>query len=541
MFRSWISASAREVELSGQLADEKALHDATRRQLRIAEAEIESLAAVVARDRRGCWPKPRAMPGNGPKRKARKNERPPDKAACRGRRSYLSAKVAVASDADAMLASSRGGLPINAPNMANAAEQLRHFSGWVYSSIRPIAQRIAGQPIRVGRMKRGAFKGTRDAGNVEPLDGHPILDLLADPNELGVAWGLMFATVASLELTGRQLWWLPEIDGRRQILPIPTTWIERIEGSTRYSGFKVRPPGAAESETLDAAECCYFSYPSPSDPRGVVAPLQAAAAAVDADEQIQRSQVAMFQNGIHPTHAIIVGKRAMPDGSVATSDRPQLTGPQRRQIVDSIRSIYRGAAKHGEPLILNALIDDVKRLSNTPAEMDWLDSSKFLKARIAQAFGTNPIIMGEVEGANRASSTEAERHFVTFTINPKIELLSQCLTAWLAPMFAVDGERLVIWIEPCVVRDDETDIRKWSLLIQTGGVTFDEVRAWAADLPPLEFGGSDTIGPANGMALAVRGQLANYGLENLMDRAINGKIRVNPEAIYGYGQPADQG
>lgn len=51
MFRSWFSASAREAELSGQLADEKALHDATRRQLRIAETELESLAAVVARDR----------------------------------------------------------------------------------------------------------------------------------------------------------------------------------------------------------------------------------------------------------------------------------------------------------------------------------------------------------------------------------------------------------------------------------------------------------------------------------------------------------
>ncbi|MBI2480885.1 MAG: hypothetical protein HYV60_20325, partial [Planctomycetia bacterium] len=33
------------------LAAEKSAHDITRRKLRVAEAEIESLAAVVARDR----------------------------------------------------------------------------------------------------------------------------------------------------------------------------------------------------------------------------------------------------------------------------------------------------------------------------------------------------------------------------------------------------------------------------------------------------------------------------------------------------------
>jgi hypothetical protein len=51
MFRSWFSASARERQLFHQLAEEQAAHEATRRKLRIAEAEIESLAAVLARDR----------------------------------------------------------------------------------------------------------------------------------------------------------------------------------------------------------------------------------------------------------------------------------------------------------------------------------------------------------------------------------------------------------------------------------------------------------------------------------------------------------
>lgn len=43
---------SRILKLQRQLADEQAAHEATRRKLRIAEAEIESLSAVIARDRR---------------------------------------------------------------------------------------------------------------------------------------------------------------------------------------------------------------------------------------------------------------------------------------------------------------------------------------------------------------------------------------------------------------------------------------------------------------------------------------------------------
>src|SRR5205807_311665 len=137
---------------------------------------------------------------------------------------------------------------------------------------------------------------------------HPLLDALNDPNELMVKWSLIYVLVASMELTGRQLWWLPELDGRRRIFPIPTSWIDRIEGTTGYAAFHVRPPNSTEPEIIDASEAAYFGYASAADPHGVTIPLQCCAAAVDADEQVQASQVAMFHRGIHPSHAVIVGK-----------------------------------------------------------------------------------------------------------------------------------------------------------------------------------------------------------------------------------------
>jgi phage portal protein BeeE len=294
--------------------------------------------------------------------------------------------------------------------------------------------------------------------------------MLADPNDLMVAWSLMYVTVCSLELTGCQLWWCPLQDGRRRVYPIPTSWIEATEGATSFERWLIRPPSyAGDPLPIDADDAVWFSYPHPGDPHASWSPLQAAAAAVDADDNIVASQGAMFRNGIHPSHAIIIGDEG------ESGKRPRLTGPQEQQLIRAIRQRYSGAMLHGDPLILDSMIADVKKLSNTPAEMDWLNSGKVTKERIFLAFGTNPIVAGQVESVNRASSLAAQEHFAQFTVNPKIMLLSQCLTEWLRPMFGDD--KLVVWIEPFVPRDWDLELKKWQLLVTAGAADMNEMRA----------------------------------------------------------------
>lgn len=391
------------------------------------------------------------------------------KAFADSQRSLFAAKATVTQATSQMLARGPGGVPTHNPDLAKAEEQLCHYKGWVYASIRPIAQKIAGQPMHVGRRTPNKVLTTKghQPANVEPYDNHELLDLFADPNDLMVSWSLIYCTVASLELTGRQLWWMP---GKEQILPIPTSWIRGFEGHTKFTSFKVQPPRSGETFNLPAEECVYFCYPDPANPHGAVAPLQAVGAAVDADESIQTSQVSMFRRGIHPSHAVIVGKN---EGATV---RPKLTAAQQRQITSAIRKRYGDVHNHGEPLILDGLIEDVKKLSNTPDEMDWLNSGKATKARIAQGFGTNPIIMGEIEGANRASSHVADQHFCDWTVNPKIELISQTLTEYLRPMF---GDELVVWVEPCVPHDADMKYKWAQTLARHGAITGDELRELA--------------------------------------------------------------
>ena len=393
-------------------------------------------------------------------------------------RCYAAAKAAVSATTDQLLAQGGSGLPFaSRTDLSKATEQLRHFSGWVYSSIRPIAQKIAGQEIHIGKEVKP--KTTKGEATLKPFDDHELLRLFHDPNDLMVSWSLIFSTVASLELTGRSLWYLPQ---RKQILPIPSSWLKGFVGASKITSFRVQPPGIAEPMNLPADECCYFSYPDPGDPHGSMSPLEAVGGAVDSDEAITTSRISMFRRGIHRSHAIIVGK----DGTEA-NNRIRLSDVQRRQIISAVLKRYSGVAKHGEPLILDNLIADVKTLSHTPAEMDWLNSEKSTKSRIMQGFGTNPIIVGEVEGANRASSLAAEDHFASYTVNPKIELISQTLTETLGPMF---GGGIKIWVEPVTVRDPEMSFKWVQLLAQSGAIGPDEMRRLAPfelpELPELE-------------------------------------------------------
>lgn len=436
------------------------------------------------------------MPGAGPKRKASNMSNSIRNALANVDRMRANARAAIAS----MPAELFTGQPAGTGQpLASVADFYGHNRGWVFACVNAIAKRIAGQPVHVGReLKTGASRkvpGTLPgrmkamAGRIEELPTHPVLDLLHDPSALHTAWTLVYSFVASLELTGRSFLW----KAGDELHALPTSWVRGFEGGSRYEAWQVQPPGIAKPFTIPADQMVYAFLPDPRDPHASLSPLQAAALAVTADEAVQRSQLAMFSNGIMPKYALLAGR--LPGVGSNQGARPALTYDQRQQLITTIRKAYSGVSNAGEPLILDALIEDVKKLSNSPAEMDFLNSSKDLKARILQIFGVNPIVLGEIEGANRASAVVAEQSFLNGTVGPLCELLSQALTEWLGPMF---GHDLVVWIEPPIARDGELVVKEAALLAKYSAVTTDELRGMFG-LPPMADGsGNQPPGASRG-------------------------------------------
>jgi hypothetical protein len=425
----------------------------------------------------------------------------------------------------------------------DAAEQYTHFRGQVYSSVRPICQRIAGQPIRLARVVP-AVKGrgqraleprqyderalvefvTQRLGlsvkaneQIEVIDQHPLLDALHRPSPSIPGWNdwsLKYVIAASLELTGQAYLWFPTVRGTKEIWHLPSNWVRaRSTEQGLFQSWIVRPPGVQDDRELPADSIAPFWYPDPSNPLKSLGPMEAGARAVLVDEFVQESQKLAFQLGIHPSAIIKIGSSIFKEGK---SVRPRLQQNQMEQIRQAILARYRGVAHFGEPFIADALVDDIVPYGNTPKQMDFGGNMDKTQARVEQTFGTNPYIAGAASLGSRAEAAEARYQFAVEVVNPKIELISRVFTICVVPQFDTAPQfysspqfdsasrpgaagRYVLFIEPCHPQDVEIDQEYWKLAAQTGGVTIDEFRARCLRLPPVAWGNQRLfVGTASG-------------------------------------------
>lgn len=401
-----------------------------------------------------------------------------DKALNDTTRSYASAKQAVAStDVASIMAGGPTGL-MSRPSLGQHKQQYDANSGWSYVAVSAIAKRIASREMFVAkagsRPKLGRSKTVGEG--LEPLGSHALIDAVDDPNSIMTRWSLLYVTICSLELTGKSYLWMRRNGERIEFWPLPSHWVTPVHGNGLFSGWSVQPDGCVEPFLLDGSDVAYISLPDPKNPiLGSLSPLQSQAKAINADDGIQVAQQQAFENGIFPVHILHLAKDA-------NGRRLGLTGTQDRQVVSALKRRYVGAHKAGEPFVVGWPIESIDKMSRIPAEMDFLRSGQATKSRIMEAFGVNPLIVGEIEGANRAQAVVAEQIFASNVINPLLDLLGQVFTSKVAPAFA-GNERLVVWFDPVVPLDHEMQLKRWEVGMKHGVVTPNEFRVHVLNLP----------------------------------------------------------
>jgi len=426
-------------------------------------------------------------------------------------------------------------------------EQEQRFRGWPFAAIRPIAQTIAGQSFMLAKEpSRGGNKasvgcipgqlrkdgGKRDvlimpghgtvtvpkfviramkrpAEGLELYESHPLLDILSHPNNLMVTWQFLYAIIGSLELTGWSHLWLTFSEGRRVIWPLPTSWVSPIhvtpDGRPKpFYGWNIRPGGSGEPVNVPGDEVVPIAYTNPSNLLAATSPMAAQSDAILTDESIQRAQREVMENSIWPRYAIVAGDIDDPDDlggreQASSLGRPLLEQWQREELQSILKQLYGGTLNAGEPIVLDRLISEIKELGNKPAEMQFKESGEITKKRILTGYGTSGFVIGETEPTSRAASAVSRIHFADFTINPKIELVSQVLTNFVAPRLAKGGERLFLWIDPYEPEDREQTRKDVELAIKARAINRDEVRATLrglSHLAPLDDGENVIVGMA---------------------------------------------
>jgi HK97 family phage portal protein len=267
-------------------------------------------------------------------------------------------------------------------------------------------------------------------------DRHPLLDLLTRPNPRQDGAAFFEALHAYLLLAGNAYVEAVTIEGadglqvrelyclrpdRMRVVPGADGWAEAYEYTA--AGRTVR----FDQSAPPVPPILHLTAFHPLDDHYGLAPLEAAAVAVDTHNAAARWNKSLLDNSARPSGALVY---AGPEGSL-------LSEGQFERLKRELEETYEGAANAGRPLLLEGGLD-WKAMSLSPKDMDFLEAKHTAAREIALAFGVPPMLLG-IPGDNTYSNyQEANRVFWRQTILPVAQRVGCALAQWLAPAFGAN-------------------------------------------------------------------------------------------------------
>jgi len=310
----------------------------------------------------------------------------------------------------------------------------------VHRAVRLVAEGTASLPL----VATGANAGAARAGD--------LLALLARPNPRESGTRLLETLYADLLLSGTAYLEAVSLDGRvaalqalrpgrMRMLPGPDGWpaayVYTVGGTSRR--FDLPAPGDPEVAPILA-----LSLFHPDDDYAGLAPIQAAATALDIHNAASAWNKALLDNAARPSGALVFAGAA-------------LTEPQFDRLKAELEANYQGAANAGRPLLLEGGLD-WKPLALSPRDMDFVEAKNAAAREIALAFGVPPLLLGLPGDSTHANYAEANRALYRQTLIPLAARTAQALAGWLEPAFgaldlepdldrieALSGERESLW------------------------------------------------------------------------------------------------
>jgi HK97 family phage portal protein len=294
----------------------------------------------------------------------------------------------------------------------------------VHRSVRLIAENAAACQFLV-------FEGAAER------DAHPLTRLLTRPNprqDGGVFFEMLYAHLllagnAYIEAValGDQLRELYALrPDRIKVVPGADGWAESYEYSVGGRGVRFDQLASPLPPIL------HLTFFHPLDDHYGLAPIEAAAVAVDTHNSAARWNKALLDNAARPSGALVF----------AGADGSMLSEQQFDRLKRELDDTYTGAANAGRPMLLEGGLD-WKAMSLTPKDMDFLEAKHTAAREIALAFGVPPMLLG-IPGDNTfANYAEANRSFFRQTVLPLASRTGNAIAQWLAPQFG-DGIRVVV-------------------------------------------------------------------------------------------------
>ncbi|MBY6199836.1 phage portal protein [Maritalea mobilis] len=279
-----------------------------------------------------------------------------------------------------------------------------------YRAVRLIAEAAAALPIVA-------------QDSMRRYDTHPALGLIARPNAGQGRAELLEAAFAQLMLSGNayieavtpEPGWPVELhvlrSDRMALVPGADGWPMAYDYTVGSRKHRYAP------EVI-----CHIKGFHPQDDHYGLAPIQAAATAIDVHNAAARWSKALLDNAARPSGAIVY--RGVDGAGSMTQD-------QFDRLQMELESHHQGARNAGRPMLLEGGLD-WKPMGFSPSDMEFQKTKEAAARDIALAFGVPPMLLGIPGDATYANYAEANRAFYRLTVLPLAQKVLATLSFWLS-------------------------------------------------------------------------------------------------------------
>ncbi|RBI75736.1 phage portal protein [Roseovarius sp. TE539] len=320
--------------------------------------------------------------------------------------------------------------------------------------------------------------------------GHPVIGLLDRPNPAQGRAEMMEALYAQLLLTGNAYVEAVGASGSvpRELHVLRSDRIRVVPGQDGWPvAYEYRVGG--RTHRFDVSEAapgvCHLRNFHPQDDHYGLAPMQAAAQAVDVHNAASRWSKALLDNAARPSGAIVYRGAEGQSG---------LSTDQYDRLVSEMESHHQGPRNAGRPMLLEGGLD-WKPMGFSPSDMEFQKTKEAAAREIALAFGVPPMLLGVPGDATYANYQEANRAFFRLTVLPLSARVAAALIHWLGEF---TGERLRLKPDldqvPALSAERES---QWTRVAGADFLTATEKREMLG-LPPMPAEGTTGAESADG-------------------------------------------
>lgn len=337
------------------------------------------------------------------------------------------------------------------------------YDGWVFASIRAIAEEVGGIDVVLAKMDSG--------GNKEIILDHPAIKTLNYVNDYFSKYMLFERLQSDLEIDGNEYWYL-QTDKKgipQEIYPLVIGTVTPVADEFTYIKWYQYKLGT-QTYIIPKENMVHFKTFNPNSDILGMSTIQAARIAIETNDAAAQYNRAFFENSAQPGVILEVpGELKEPDSKRLKEQWDQEFG--------GFKKNYRTAVAS------NGL--KVTKLEISHADMEFMEQRKFSRDEILSLFRVPKTVLGILEDANFAAAKTSDYVFARWTIRPKMMRIVDQLNEFYLPHF---GDPTLKFELRYTLPDDKVEqTAYYTAGLNNGWLTPNEIRRMEG-LPELEDG-----------------------------------------------------